>query len=118
MSTRRTDYGVTYEIFAGTKKAIEGTVPDPETGLARDLTNTSVYSTVVFKVYKPNGELIGEVTADYEDRANGKVDAVIDVDIASNENAGNWICEFELLNIEGEVIDQLRSNFNIIATDV
>jgi len=114
MSTTRIDYGVTFEISAGTTKIFEFTVIDPETGQAKDLTDTATYATGEVKIYKPDNTIIGTLTISYTDRVNGKVQWTVTPTEASNTNAGNWIGDLELSNTTPLIIEQQFFNFNIL----
>lgn len=115
MSTRRIDYnGVTFEITAGTTKSFEITIEDPFTGEIKPLTDTTVYDSFRFKIIKPDKTVIATITGSYLDRPNGLVGWTVDDDIATNDNAGNWIGELEFLNNLSEVVDQQMINFNIL----
>lgn len=114
MSTTRIDYGVTFEISAGTTKIFQLTVIDPETGNAKDLSNTSTYDTGEVKIYKPDNTIIGTLAITYIDRPNGKVQWTVTPTEASNTNAGNWIGDLELSNDTPLIIEQQFFNFNIL----
>jgi len=114
MSTTRIDYGVLFEILAGSTKIFQFTVIDPETGQAKDLTDTSTFDTGQVKIVKPDNTIITTVTVTYTDRINGIVQFTVPATDANNANAGNWIGELELSNTTPLVVEQQFFNFNIL----
>lgn len=114
MSIRRIDYEVTLEIFAGTRKDFELVIEDPSTGEAKDLSDTNTYNDGNVKIVKPDGTIITTVSITYNDRPNGIVGFTIDETVATNDNAGNWIGNVELINNVPKTIDQQLFNFNIL----
>ena len=114
MSTRRTDYGSTLDMFINSKKTFEIEVEDPSTGDPADLTDTSVYNTGNFLILKPDGEQITSVSITYEDRENGIISFEIDETVSTSSNAGNWIGKVQFVNESADIIDQQVLNFNIL----
>ncbi len=114
MSTTRIDYGVTFEISAGTTKIFQFTVIDPETGQPKDLSNTTTYDTGQVKIYKPDNTVIATLAVTYTDRPNGEVQFTVTATEATNANAGNWIGDLELSNDTPLIVEQQFFNFNIL----
>lgn len=115
MSTTRTDYNALQEIFVGTTKAFAPTIIDPNTGQAKDMTDTAIYSTVIFKIYTPEYVQIGtDITGTFIERSEGLIQYVVNDTITTSENAGNWIGDIEFYNIDEDLIDQQQVNFNIL----
>lgn len=114
MSTRRIDYGLTLEIFAGTTKDFELIIEDPDTGDPKDLSDTSTYNDGSVKIVKPDGTVITTVSISFLDRAAGIVGFTITDEYATNTNAGNWIGNLELINNVPKIVDQQLFNFNIL----
>ncbi len=114
MSTTRIDYGVVFEISAGTTKIFQFTVIDPETGDPKDLSNTTTYDTGEVKIYKPDNTVIATLTVSYTDRPNGEVQFTVTSTEATNANAGNWIGDLELSNDTPLIVEQQFFNFNIL----
>ena len=118
MSINREDFGVEYEVTAGTTKTLTATVIDPDTGSAKSLADTDVYATGIAKIYKPDGTQIGaNMSVNYGDSADrlaGLIKfTVLATSQSTNTNAGNWIGEFELSNVTPVVIDQQFFNIKI-----
>jgi hypothetical protein len=115
MSVRRQDFGVTFTVHAGTTKTLELTILDPDTGSAKSLTDTNVYSSGVAKIYRPDGTQVGiNMTVTYSDRANGKVYFTVSSGSqTASANAGNWIGEIEFINSASLVVDQQSFNIDI-----
>lgn len=114
MSTTRIDYGVTFEISAGTTKIFQFTVIDPETGQPKDLSDTATYDDGDVKIYKPDATIIGTLTITYTDRPNGIIQFIVTPTEANNTNAGNWIGDLELINTTPDIVEQQFFNFNIL----
>jgi len=114
MSTTRIDYGVKFDISAGTTKIFQFTVIDPETGQAKDLTDTNTYATGQVKIYKPDNTIIGTLAVTFVDRLNGLIQWTVTPTEASNANAGNWIGDLELSNTTPVIIEQQFFNFDIL----
>tara|TARA_R110002126_G_scaffold280469_2_gene427948 strand:+ start:278 stop:637 length:360 start_codon:yes stop_codon:yes gene_type:complete len=116
MSTNREDFGTTFTIHTGTTKTLELTILDPDTGLAKSLSDTNVYATGVVKIYQPDGTLLGSsMNVTFTDRANGVITFTVSgTDQGVIANAGNWIGEVEFSNINPVKIDQQKFNVNII----
>lgn len=116
MSINREDFGVTLEIHSGTTKEFELTVIDPDTGVAKDLSDTDVYATGIVKIYKPGGTQIGaNMGVSYDTpRTTGIIFFTITSTHSNIINAGNWIGNVEFLNTDGVKIDQQFFNINIL----
>lgn len=114
MSTRRIDYGVTFEISAGSTKIFQFTVIDPVTGTAKNLSDTTIFATGQVKIYKPDNTIIGTLTVSYTDRVNGIIQFTVTATEATNANAGNWIGDLELSNDVPLIVEQQFFNFNIL----
>ncbi len=114
MSTTRIDYGVKFDISAGTTKIFQFTVIDPETGQAKDLSDTGTYATGEAKIYMPDGTIIGTLTITFTDRPNGIVQFTVTPTEANNTNAGNWIGDLELSNTGADIVEQQFFNFDIL----
>lgn len=115
MSIRRQDFGVTFTVNVGTTKSLQLTILDPDTGLAKDLTSTTVYAGSTVKIYKPDGTQIGNtINATFSDRANGiMIFTVSGTSQATLANAGNWIGEIAFTNNGGQTVDQQQFNIDI-----
>ena len=116
MSTVRTDFGVTFDVHVGVTKTLEFTIIDPDTGSAKDLTDTAIYATGTVQIFKPDGTQIGtDMTVTYTTRASGIVQfTVIDTSHTLAANAGNWYGIIELSNTTPKVVEKQKFNINII----
>ena len=115
MSTRRQDFGVTFTVNVGTTKSLQLTILDPDTGLAKDLSSTTLYATSTVKIYKPDGTQIGAtINATFSSRANGvMIFTVSGTNQSTLANAGNWTGEIAFANNTGATIDQQQFNIDI-----
>ena len=115
MSTRRQDFGVTFTVNVGTTKSLQLTILDPDTGLAKDLSSTTLYATSTVKIYKPDGTQIGAtINATFSSRANGvMIFTVSGTSQSTLANAGNWTGEIAFANNTGATIDQQQFNIDI-----
>lgn len=116
MSVRREDFGTKLDIYVDSEKTFQLNVINPNTGLAEDLTNTTIYNTGTVKVYKPDGTVVLSVTLTYADRANGVVEFTVLETHTVIANAGNWIGDMELIDDTAKIIDQQKFNFNILVS--
>ena len=120
MSIVRTDFGVLYEVTAGTTKTLEATMTDPDTGEAQDMSDTDIFATGIVKIFKPDyTTAIGSDMAinfgDPADRLAGLIKFTVSgTDQATIANAGNWIGEIEISNTTPVVVNQKQFNINII----
>lgn len=115
MSTRRQDFGVTFTVNVGTTKSLQLTILDPDTGLAKDLSSTSLYASSTVKIYKPDGTQVGAtINATFSNRSNGiMLFTVSGTSQATLANAGNWIGEIAFTNNGGLTVDQQQFNIDI-----
>jgi len=113
MSLRRTDYGGTFEMNVGSTKTFTPFIED-ENGNQQSFESVVTYATVDVVIYKPDGTVISTIVGSYADRRNGKISFTVPANVATLENAGNWIGEVILKNNIPEVIDQRKFNFNIL----
>ena len=115
MSTRRQDFGITFTVNVGTTKSLQLTILDPDTGLAKDLSSTSLYASSTVKIYKPDGTQIGStMNANFSDRSNGiMLFTVAGTNQSLLANAGNWIGEIQFVNNAGATIDQQQFGIDI-----
>ena len=116
MSTNREDFGTAFTVTAGTTKTLELTILDPDTGLAKSLSDTGLYATGVVKIYDVDGTLKGtSMTVNFTDRANGVILFTISgTNQATLTNAGNWIGEVEFSNTALVIVDQQKFNISIV----
>lgn len=106
------DLGAAYKIFAGTVKSLEFIINDPATGRAKDLSDTTVFSSGYVDITYADGTLISpSISLAYIDRANGKIQATAGP--YTNVQAGNWKGFIKLTNALGAIIDQQEFNFVI-----
>lgn len=114
MSINREDFGVLYEVEAGSTKDIELIIQDAD-GVIQTLADTALYATGVVKIYKPDGTfIVTSAAVVFDDRPNGVIHFTINAVDNTNENAGNWIGNLEFINNTSQIIDQRKFNFNII----
>ena len=115
MSTRRQDFGITFTVNVGTTKSLQLTILDPDTGVAKDLSSTSLYASSTVKIYKPDGTQIGAtMNASFNNRSNGiMLFTISGSSQATLANAGNWIGEIEFVNNAGATIDQQQFGIDI-----
>jgi len=79
LSVNREDFGVEYEVTAGTTKTLTATLIDPDTGTAQVMTDTNVFNTGIVKIYKPDGTTVGSsMNINFYDRANGLIKFTVD----------------------------------------
>ena len=116
MSVRRQDFGSELEMYVDTEKTFQLSIIDPETNDAQDLTNTTIFSTGVVKIYKPDGTIISTSNITYIDRAGGVVEFTMLETDSVLANAGNWIGDLELVNTSSKIVDQQKFNFNILVS--
>lgn len=113
MSMNLVGRNIEFIVKVGSRSQVLLTITD-SAGVAKDLTDTNTYNTAVWKVWKPDGTLIINGAATYEDRANGIIGynlSAADTDIL---NAGIWEGEVEMLNISAVMTEQSVSfNFTI-----
>ena len=76
MSITREDFGVLYEINAGTTKTFEAIIEN-EDGTVKDLSDTDTYNDGRVKIYKPDGTIIGTVSISFTDRPNGVINFTV-----------------------------------------
>src|SRR3990167_5087663 len=116
MSTRRTDYGVTFEVHSGVTKVLTATIIDPDSGEAKDLSDTNVYTTGTAIIYKPDGTQIGSNMAVtfIAPRTAGDVSFTVTSSSHTNIlNSGNWIGLIKFYNVSSVLIDEQMFNINI-----
>ena len=117
MSINREDFGVTFDVNVGTSKELELTVIDPDTGVAKDLSDTNVYATGIVQILKPDLTQIGANITIFFDtpRTTGIVTfTVTNTSHTLAANAGNWIGKVIFKNVSNQVIDQQKFNLNIL----
>ena len=112
MSTRRQNFEATFEIHAGTEKQFAIEIVDPDTGSHKDLSDSTLYSDIVVKIYRPDGTILETLPGTFEDRQTGVV--LFTVPPQTNENAGNWIGNVEFLNNGNTIVDQQFFGINIL----
>lgn len=118
MSTEREKFVTEIKIHVDTTKTFEYTVIDSDTGVFKDLTDTSKYATGVVKIFKPDGTQIGgNRTINFTDRANGKIEFTLTPTETAAANAGNWRGELEMSNIAPVIIDQQFFNVDILESN-
>lgn len=117
MSINRQDFGVTFDVYVGTAKALELTIIDPDTGLAKDLSDTNVYATGIARIFKVDGTQIGgDMNCSF---TTPRTTGIITFTVTSTThtllaNAGNWIGKVIFKNVSNQVIDQQKFNLNIL----
>lgn len=116
MSTNRQDFGVIYDVQAGTSKVLYSTIIDPDTGSAKDLSDTNIYATAIAQILKPDGTQIGaDITVNFDTpRTSGEVNFTLTTTHTAVANAGNWIGKIIFKNVSTVIIDQQKFNLNIL----
>ena len=83
-------------------------------GVAKNLSDTSTYSTAKWKVWQPDGTLLINGTASYSNRTTGEISYLLVSADTVIANAGIWEGEVELWNSSGILTEQSETfNFTI-----
>lgn len=82
-------------------------------GTTKDLSDTALYSTARWKVWKPDGTMIIDANASFSDRENGEIRYQLADSDTVAANAGNWSGEVEIKNSSGVMTEQTKT-FNFV----
>ena len=103
---------VEYKFKVGSRATLQFTILD-DTGLAKNLTSTTLYATGVFKVWKPDGTLIINGAITFTTRAVGLVSYTLSATDSAASNAGVWEGEVEILN-DTPIMEEQTDTFTVI----
>ena len=112
MSMNMVGRATEYRVKVGSTVTLQLTITD-SSGSAKDLSNTTTYSTGKWKVWKPDGTLIINGAITYTTRASGIISYVLTSADTASANAGIWSGEVELKNTNDDISEQ-TSTFNFI----
>ena len=112
MSSNLNYRNIEYRVKAGDRVKLTLTMVD-YAGVAIDLSNTVSYDTAKWKVWQPDGTLIIEGNATFEDRANGIISYTLTAADTTIANAGIWEGEVEIKSSSDVITEQSRT-FNFI----
>ena len=115
MSTNRQNFEISFDVYVGTTKELELEIIDPDTGLAKDITDTNLYTSGVVQILMPDETQIGaDIPISFTERANSIILFTITSTHTTSANAGNWIGKAVFKNISSVVIDQQKFGLNIL----
>ena len=97
-----------FRVKAGSRATLQLTVAD-STGIGKDLSNTTTYSTGKRKVWKPDGTLIIDGNISYTTRSTGIVQYTLSATDTAIANSGIWAGEVELKDTNGVISEQTQT---------
>jgi len=112
MSQNMTGRSVEYRVKVGSRATVYVDILDAA-GTGKALTDTSLYATAIWKVWKPDGTLIINAACTFSDRDNGEIAYALTANDTALANAGNWSGEVEIKNSSGAMTEQSKT-FNFV----
>lgn len=112
MSQNMIGRAIEYRVKAGSRATIYINILDAD-GNAKALTDTSLYGSATWKVWKPDGTLIINGACTFSDRSSGEIAYALSATDTAVTNAGNWEGEVEIKNSSGVMTEQSKT-FNFI----
>lgn len=99
---------VEYKFKVGSRATLQFTVLD-DLGNPKDISDTALYATGKFKVWRPDGTLIIEGAITFTTRASGIVSYALTAANSSASNAGIWEGEVEIYDNGGIMSEQVET---------
>tara|TARA_R110002020_G_scaffold11474_1_gene43132 strand:+ start:639 stop:992 length:354 start_codon:yes stop_codon:yes gene_type:complete len=112
MSQNMRGRAVEYRVKVGSRATVYVNVAD-SSGSGKALTDTSLYATATWKVWKPDGTLIINGACTFSDRDAGEIAYALTANDTALANAGNWEGEVEIKNSSSVMTEQTKT-FNFV----
>lgn len=112
MSFNLTGRSIEFRVKAGSRSPLYINIKNYD-GTTKNLNDTAQFASAIWKVWKPNGDLIINGNAFYEDRTYGEIGYMLTEEDTDISNAGIWEGEVELYDDDGEISEQ-SDTFNFI----
>lgn len=112
MSMNMTGRSIEFRVKAGSEATIYINIKNYDKTI-KNLNDTNLFNTAVWKVWKPDGTLIINGAATYTDRVNGEVSYTLQTADTVIANAGVWEGEVELFDISSNLVEQSET-FNFV----
>ena len=103
---------IEFSVNVGSRATVYVNILDAA-GTGKGLTDTSLYATATWKVWKPDGTLIINGSCTFSDRDAGEIAYALTATDTALANAGNWEGEVEIKNSSGVMTEQSKT-FNFI----
>lgn len=112
MSVNQTGRAIEFRVKSGSKATLYINIKNYD-GTTKNLNDATQFASAVWKVWRPNGDLIIDGNAFYEDRTYGEIGYTLTSEDTDIDNAGIWEGEVELYDDDGEISEQ-SDTFNFI----
>jgi len=94
-----------YTVKPGSRATLSIIILDSD-GFFRDMTDTLLYATCKWKVWKPDGTLIIDGAAVYANRATGEITYDLEATDIIAADGGIWEGEVEIFDSTSKLVDQ------------
>ena len=105
MSINMRRRAASYTVKPGSRATLSIIILDSD-GFARDMTDTLLYDTCKWKVWKPDGTLIIDSAAVYANRPTGEITYTLQAGDILEVDGGIWEGEVEIFDSSSFLVDQ------------